>query len=244
MRVVMLYLLLALALLPTLAFSQNLNTDYVSSLLWTGVNDVWVRDSLVYLAMANGLTIVNIADPAHPAFESKLYSQGYAQGIAVSGNYCYLADGTGGLQVINVSDPAHPAFVSSLPTPGFAIDVYLEGSYAYIADNASGLQVINISNPAAPVIVGSFATPARARSLMVVGSYCYIAADSSGLRIVNISDPANPAYASLNLAQAVLLVAFERGDTVADGLPFREGCGSCKGSLRGRKNRQRDCFAK
>ena len=33
---------------------------------------------------------------------------GYAYGVAVSGNYAYVADGEAGLQVIDVSNPANP----------------------------------------------------------------------------------------------------------------------------------------
>ena len=32
---------------------------------------------------------------------------GYAYGVAVAGNYAYVADGTAGLQVIDVSNPAN-----------------------------------------------------------------------------------------------------------------------------------------
>lgn len=103
--------------LPSVALSQNLNMEYISSLLWTGVNDVAVRDSLAFCAMANGLTIVNIANPATPTYVSKYYTQGYAQGIGYSGQYVYIADGTGGLQVIDIADIQHPALAASMATP-------------------------------------------------------------------------------------------------------------------------------
>ena len=35
-------------------------------------------------------------------------TSGYALGVAVAGNYAYVADGDAGLQVIDVSNPANP----------------------------------------------------------------------------------------------------------------------------------------
>jgi len=57
---------------------------------------------------------------------------GYAQGIAVSGNYAYVADYSAGLKVINISDPSAPTFAGSYDTPGDAINVTIAGDYAYV----------------------------------------------------------------------------------------------------------------
>ena len=65
-----------------------------------------------------------------------------AWGVALSGNYAYVADDTSGLQIIDISDPANPTFKSSYDTPRYAHGVALSGNYAYVADSNSGLQVI------------------------------------------------------------------------------------------------------
>jgi len=61
-----------------------------------------------------------------------------AYGVAVAGNYAYVAAGEfGGLQVIDVTDPANPQLVGSVATPAVAWDVAVAGSYAYVADGCA-----------------------------------------------------------------------------------------------------------
>ena len=45
---------------------------------------------------------------------------GLLMGVAVSGNYAYVADGVAGLQVIDVSNPANPQRVGGYDTSGYA----------------------------------------------------------------------------------------------------------------------------
>ncbi len=75
---------------------------------------------LVTLALA-------LAWPAHGA-DPVLIGQwpgwpreGYACGVAVSGNYAYVADENAGLQVIDVSNPANPQRVGGYDTSGYCL---------------------------------------------------------------------------------------------------------------------------
>jgi hypothetical protein len=45
-------------------------------------------------------------------------TSGGALGVAVSGNYAYVADGAAGLQVIDVSNPASPQWLGGYDTAG------------------------------------------------------------------------------------------------------------------------------
>ena len=89
-------------------------------------------------------------------------------GVAVSGNYAYVADGFG-LQVVDISMPDSPALVGEVATPGAARGVAVAGNYAYVADgstllNGLGLQVIDISLPQSPTLVAAVATPGSRES--------------------------------------------------------------------------------
>ena len=75
------------------------------------------------------------------------WPRGMPTGLALSGNYAYMASDPGGLQVIDVSDPANPQRVGRCDTSGSALDVAVSGNYAYVADGNAGLQVIDVSNP-------------------------------------------------------------------------------------------------
>jgi hypothetical protein len=68
--------------------------------------------------------------------------RGSAYGVAVDGNYAYVADWGAGLQVVSVSDPAHPTEVGYYDLPDTAWDVAVAGGCAYVADYDAGLQVL------------------------------------------------------------------------------------------------------
>ncbi len=63
---------------------------------------------------------------------------GMASGVAVSGNYAYVADWYS-LEVIDVSNPASPQRVGGCKNDpgGEAMGVALSGNYAYVADRAA-----------------------------------------------------------------------------------------------------------
>lgn len=121
---------------------------------------------------------------------------GNARGIAVDGNYAYMADYLYGLQVINITNPATPTLAATYDTPGSAKGVAVDGNYAYVADYATGLVVVNITNPAAPVLAGTCDTPGSARDVVIDGNYAYVADYGTGLAVINITNPAAPTLAA------------------------------------------------
>jgi hypothetical protein len=117
---------------------------------------------------------------------------GIASGVAVAGNYAYVADREGGLLVIDITTPATPTVAGFYLTPEYACDVAVAGNYAYVADNYSGLRVIDITNPAAPAELGFCDTPGGAVGVAVAGNYAYVADGDGGLRLINITNPVSP----------------------------------------------------
>jgi hypothetical protein len=132
-----------------------------------------------------------------PYITGTVDTPGHACGVAVSGNYAYVADGTG-LQVIDVSNPVLPTIVGSMATPwGHACGVAVSGNYAYVADGFS-LQVIDITDPTSPTIEGTVDMPVflYTTDVAVSGSYAYVASEEIGLQIIDISDPTLPTIKS------------------------------------------------
>jgi hypothetical protein len=118
-----------------------------------------------------GLQVIDVSNPADPQRVGGYDTSGEARGVAVSGNYAYVAARSGvhapmgdaGLQVIDVSNPADPQRVGGYDTEGAWAcgglgQLRLRGGWD------SGLQVIDVSDPANPQRVGGYATsePARA----------------------------------------------------------------------------------
>ena len=113
---------------------------------------------------------------------------GHSYGVAVAGNYAYIAASEGGLQVVNVTDRADPAVAAQLDTAGDAYSLAVSGNYAYVAD-IDTIQILDISNPLNPVPGGTYDVAADA--LAISGSYAYVA-EWDTLTILNIADPLNP----------------------------------------------------
>ncbi|MBF0129304.1 MAG: DUF4347 domain-containing protein [Alphaproteobacteria bacterium] len=139
---------------------------------------------------ANGTTQVNTQGFSVGLTGS--YDTELAYGVAVSGNYAYVADDRAGLRVIDISNPVSPSLLGTYDTPGYASGVVVNGTYAYVADLNRGLQVINISNPASPSLAGSLWLAGSTFGVTVSGNYAYAASNDSGFYVIDISNPASP----------------------------------------------------
>jgi hypothetical protein len=169
---------------------------------------VAVQESYAYVAEGGGLTVLDVSDPAAPAFLGKtLPLPNVVEGVAVLGSYAFVAGGDGGMRVVDVSDPARPAVVGACDTPGSAFAVAVCGDpslpsgklYAYVADGyPNGLRVVDVSDPAWPVEVGHWETYHNTRAVAIAGQLAYVAYEVvgkpryAGLAVVDVSDPAQP----------------------------------------------------
>ncbi len=117
-----------------------------------------------------------------------------AKGIAVSGNYVYVADYIAGLQIIDISNIASASIIKTVNTPGRANYVSVYNNYAFVSgsyDTDGGfvyLQIIDISNPSSASIIKTIhpPNPATSRST-IMNNYCYLADTTSGLVIIDIN---------------------------------------------------------
>jgi hypothetical protein len=155
------------------------------------------------------LRVISVADPASPAEVGYCDTPGEAEGVAVSGSYAYVADGSAGLRIISVTDPAHPVEVGHCGAPADAYGVAVSGSDAYLADGSAGLRVISVSNPAYPGEVGYYDTTGVAHGVAVSGSYAYVANGSAGLQIYDyygtgVQETMNDERATRDLPQTVM----------------------------------------
>lgn len=139
------------------------------------------RDGLLYAGVwgSKELVICDVHDPYRPTVISKTQLDGYGDGVAVRGEYCFIATGHHGrgwrradgeasplfgaghgLEIYDVSDPAKPVFVSRLKTRRFyrigmdMWDVMLAGDYAFLGDTYNGVYVVDISKIEKPHFVG------------------------------------------------------------------------------------------
>jgi hypothetical protein len=174
----------------------------------------------------DSLTIVDIhTNPAVPTMVGtirdpiELFG---AYGVAVSGNYAYVAAqgllagqptipdvSTGSFAIYDISGHGNPVPMGHLDNSALtapyvnalehASSVYVSGNYAYVtAAYSDDLTIIDISNPASPRIVSVLNDGSQDIhfdvDVAVQNNYAYVVDQISNgtLTVVNVSDPANP----------------------------------------------------
>jgi hypothetical protein len=173
------------------------DTDNKSLGVYISGHYAYVADGYVIGGHSQGLQVIDISNHGNPSLIGSCETpgsanNGVANGVHVSGNYAYVADGNAGLQIIDVTDPANLFVAGACDTPYYAYSVCVSGNYAYVAVGDSGLVVIDIATPTIPSQIGGCATPGNARGVYVLGDYAYVADNAKGLQVVDISNPASP----------------------------------------------------
>ncbi len=117
---------------------------------------------------------------------------GWANDVAIVGNYAYVADGNAGITIIDISDSTLPDYVNQVSLPGNAYAIASTNQYLYVGDKEDTLRILSLSNPTNPAQVGKLAFSDDVLGLFVQGNTVYVAGRSQGLVIVNVQDPSNP----------------------------------------------------
>ncbi|NQT34684.1 T9SS type A sorting domain-containing protein, partial [bacterium] len=162
------------------------------------VRDMFVTDSVAYLATYDGLVIFEIHDPANPhQFETYKEPINFS-GVQVSGNYLYLIYNQRGssdfiLEVANIfHTPDSPDSVGSYNLGrGFSNGkLTVIGDYAFvwrIWDN--DIRIIDVSDPEHPDSIGFIETDEYVRDVNIQGDYLYMLSDEQELKMFDISEP-------------------------------------------------------
>ncbi len=141
---------------------------------------------------ARSIPIPVFVDSFTPSALSVITIPGFANNVAVAGDFAFVAAGDAGLQVVDVSNRRNPQIVGSLDTDGVSIDIRVRGQYAYLADGEAGLKIIDISDPTTPLLVGRLDTAGITQDIQIQSDYAYLANGSAGIEIIDIRDPALP----------------------------------------------------
>jgi hypothetical protein len=112
----------------------------------------WSRDGTEYLGHGidvrgdhlylGGLRILDISNPTAPVLKGAVDLDGFfANGLAVAGDFAYVADGEIGVHVVDIADPSAPTIVGTIETSGSAGEVACDNRHAHVADGSGGLQI-------------------------------------------------------------------------------------------------------
>ena len=142
-------LLTAFAATAQPRFEARLGPGLVSDGLWPQVKgyatDVKVVGRYAYVTLAlgdGGLEVIDVSDPANCVRVGGYATGRDTRGVAVAGNYAYVADQSSCLEVIDVSNPTHCVRVGGYDTAGAAQSVAVAGKYAYVADSEDRKSVV------------------------------------------------------------------------------------------------------
>ncbi|QJB57396.1 hypothetical protein [Pseudodesulfovibrio sp. zrk46] len=194
---------------PELISSFNPYADdpyYRSSNLMMSGHTLFVGDFM------GGLTSVDVSNPYQPVeldrigFKKETGRQIEAQGIAIQGNYAYVANPPGGFSVVNISDPSNMFAEAYVPqnkeSPLGVWDIGVKDNYAYVLTQGVGVDVYNIETPGQPTHVSTVALPngidldgVRLRTDMppldieFFGDVAFVSNGVDGVFAIDISDP-------------------------------------------------------
>lgn len=165
------------------AISEVLNYNYSGY----ATRDIVVDGNHAYCATWWGFWAFDIGRTDSIVGTKGSGSSKQGHGLAVDGDYAFVADSWYDLQVWDISTPSAPTYRTSLWTPGDPLGVAIDGDYAFVADSHGGLQIASIANPLAPFIMGNY--PASdAWSVEVSGDYAFIADNQDGLVTLRVFD--------------------------------------------------------
>ena len=164
---------------------------------------------------ANGVWIVDLADPRHPSLLGT-YVPGasfFPVAVAADSVHAFVLTHPGGLRVVSLADPAHPREVAALALPTLPEWVRLEGTTLLVAAGTLGFIEIDVSTPASPRIVSTHSIPGYSSGVAQVGDRVVLASGDGGLVILEPTTLQAPLTHDLTVAP---------GESSPDETPWRE----------------------
>jgi hypothetical protein len=161
------------------------------------VIDLYVRDTLAYLADFDSLLIVNVSDPYNPTITGHVGIPGAgAYDVCVSGDYAFVTErdvwgGQGKVNMIDISEPTSPLLVEQISMAATPFGLFALNDKIYVAaddwwqppktigegraDIEGGIRVVHWEEPNSMSLLVSFDTPGQCYDVFVVDSFIYTA---------------------------------------------------------------------
>jgi hypothetical protein len=151
------------------------------------VNDIAVKDSLVYVACEDDtLRIYNIANPRLPVLVGSCCDS-CDLFMTQAGNYCYLVH-VSGVNIVDVSNPASPHRAGHIG--GEPLAVYVRDTLCYVTLYQNGLCIYDISDIGSPQLVGSLSRPDAMDLTMAATNDTMLY--TSLLDAISVANPSSP----------------------------------------------------
>jgi len=149
------------------------------------------------------MTILDISDPVHPMPVRSVPVPGNAWGVAIKGNYAYVAHGHGGhgVSVIDIRDPENARLVTSCAIPlgnetrsPDCWEVQISGNNLFFANGYDGVFVFDISEPEKLKLLTSYTDVNYAHDLALTDNMIILADYKNGCQLISAEGLAGPQH--------------------------------------------------
>ncbi|MBD3170406.1 MAG: hypothetical protein GF307_13055 [candidate division Zixibacteria bacterium] len=159
-----------------------------------------VNGVLYAASSGEGVKLYDVSNPYNIAFIANIAITGNsALGITHSGNFVFIAEGTGGVSAWDVSDTKDPQFLDIYDTPGNAVNVEYDNTkgIVYCADTEA-LQVVGFNEANGQLTpLARLNYTSAVNALALNGDYIHLAV-ADGIKVVDVSNPSNPSFTGGN----------------------------------------------
>ncbi len=149
------------------------------------------RDGYVYVAAySNGLQIIDVSDPEHPAIIAQQKTSGYAWELAIKKNAVFIMDFFS-MSIMDITHKDAPLVKTHFDAL-FALDIAIQDDFAYLG-YVDGLMVLDIRDPFNPVIVSDIGPTGggTAEAIAIEDHYAFVG-HNTYVEIYDISIPLHP----------------------------------------------------
>ncbi|MFG0243125.1 MAG: GC-type dockerin domain-anchored protein [Phycisphaerales bacterium JB054] len=153
------------------------------------------RAVLSFSTVPVAMQVIDIADPAHPRVVGEyLPADGYpGYGVAVSGEYAYLAKARAPAELISIEEPDAPASVGIVGDPdSYFFDFEVQEGLLYGASERHGLVIFDLADPAAPVELSRLRPSFGNIRYVALGSGVVYLASATNFAVIDVSNPTDP----------------------------------------------------
>jgi hypothetical protein len=165
---------------------------------WTGTADrLALSGNHLFVTDGSGrlLQVVDVSDPIAPSRVTQVATDVYPDGLALLGDFLYVAVQATGVEIYDITNPAQPQPVGTLPVT-LAHNVDIEGELLFTTSLTNTVAIHDLVDPANPALLATVTLPeeVEAYDVEVLGDLAYVAG-ALGTWIMDITDPTAPALA-------------------------------------------------
>jgi hypothetical protein len=147
-----------------------------------GIN---VANGLAYVSEGEwGLEIVNVSNPAVPAYIGSFNTPGISYRTAVNNMYAYIADGNAGITIIDISNPFNLKYIMSYKTNDDCLGIFYTPTYLYSAEGTNGCASYGIVDQKNPTQYAYYKTLGYSTNIFYSNGLLLLADGPNGLIIL------------------------------------------------------------